>query len=295
MKRVGLVVHPTREIDKILAILRDWTAERGIELVQLRAGSHDREVAPLGEVQSCDLVVAAGGDGTVLAALRATDSGMAPVLGVACGSLGALAAVTAGDLGEALESYESGDWTRRRIPALEVKVDGDTVEWALNDFVVVRRAGQQLTAEVAVGGELFVRMAGDGVIVATALGSSAYSMGAGGPILAAGMSGCVVTPLTMHGGSAPPLVVPAQHDVVLDVHPGFGGFDVEIDGQTKEIDATTFELTLIEERATLVGIGDPGVGITPLRRRGLIADSPRMLARDERARVAARAAAEPRP
>jgi hypothetical protein len=45
-----------------------------------------------------------------------------------------------------------------------------------------------------------------------------------------------------------------------------------------------FELRIVPDRATLVGIGDPGLGLTPLRSRGLIADSPRMIARDKRAK-----------
>ena len=84
---------------------------------------------------------------------------------------------------------------------------------------------------VFVDDELYVRLAGDGLIVASALGSSAYSMAAGGPVLASGMPALVCTPLAMHGGSAPPLVVPASTDVRVEVHPSFAGFDVEIDGQ----------------------------------------------------------------
>ena len=79
-----------------------------------------------------------------------------------------------------------------------------------------------------------MRLAGDGLIVATALGSSAYSMAAGGPVLAAGTPAFVCTPLAMHGGSAPPLVVPGDAVVTVDVHPGFAGFDVEVDGRQRE-------------------------------------------------------------
>ena len=56
-------------------------------------------------------------------------------------------------------------------------------------------------------------------------------MAAGGPVLAAGTPAFVCTPLAMHGGSAPPLVVPADAVVTVDVHPGYAGFDVEIDGR----------------------------------------------------------------
>jgi NAD+ kinase len=128
-----------------------------------------------------------------------------------------------------------------------------------------------------------VRLAGDGLIAATALGSSAYTMAVGGPVLAAATPAFVCTPLAMHGGTAPPLVVPATSKLSVDVHPGYAGFDVEIDGHRREGGGQHFELTLHTGKATLVTFAPPGHGITALRKRRLIADSPRILARDDRA------------
>ncbi len=282
MHRIGLVVHPTRPIDQPLATLEEWTERRGIEIVQLRTGDPVRIVAPFGEVDACDLVVAIGGDGTVLIALRGAASTATPVLGVACGSLGALSAVTTNELDDALDRFEAGSWSRRDVPALEAAVDGQQVAWAINDFTLVRRSGQ-LIVEVSVDGELYARLAGDGVIVATPLGSAAYSMAAGGPLLVNGSGAFVITPLVTHGGSIPPLVVNSGLEATLDAHPGFSGFTIEIDGHEYDIEGTTFTLTLVEAKATLVSIGEPGLGLTALRRRGLITDSPRVVARAQRA------------
>ena len=282
MKRIGLVVHPTREIDRAIATLREWAEAHGIEVVQVQARDAMRVVAPAGEVEACDLVVALGGDGTVLTALRTAMETATPVLGVACGSLGALSAVQAPHLVEALDKFEAGEWFRRDMHALETRVDGSPVAWAINDFVLVRRSGGQLIVEVTVGGELYARMAGDGVVVATALGSSAYSMAAGGPVLVTGTAAFVVTPLVIHGGSIPPLVVRGSSTVVLEAHPGWGGMQLEVDGQTAEVSGTRLSLRLVPERATLVLVSDPGLGLAPLRARGLIADSPRARIREAR-------------
>jgi NAD+ kinase len=283
--RLALVVHPTRPVDTALATLRRWADECGIDLVQLTVeGGPHREVAPVATLADGDLVVAVGGDGTVLSALRESAAHGAPVLGVACGSLGALSAVTADELAPSLVRVRAGDWRPRSLPALSIRAAGAPDDWAANDWVVVRRGAGQLVAEVDVDGERYVRLAGDGVVVATPLGSSAYSMAAGGPVLASDTSAFVCTPLAMHGGSAPPLVVPADATLTVEVHPGYAGFDVEVDGHRRALTDRRFEFALHMSKLTLVTFGAAGRGLAGLRRRGLIADSPRVLARDERGR-----------
>ncbi|MDQ5833828.1 MAG: NAD(+)/NADH kinase [Actinomycetota bacterium] len=282
--RVALVLHPTRPISAPLETIERWAGENGLEIVQIAvAGGPDREVARRGELQPGDLVIALGGDGTVLSALRAAAPHNAPVLGVACGSLGALTAVHGDRLQEALQRVRGGDWTARRLPALAIQPADAPDEWAVNDFVVVRRGAGQVVVDVTVDDELYVRLAGDGLIVASPLGSSAYSMAAGGPLLAAGTSALVCTPLAMHGGSAPPLVVPANANVRVEIHPSFAGFDIEIDGHTYPLQVLDYRLSMYEEKVTLVSLDELGLGFEGLRKRRLITDSPRVLVRDDRA------------
>ena len=281
--RIALVVHPSRPIDAPLQVLRRWGEKNGVELVQIDSpGGSERNLAPRGELEAGDLVIALGGDGTVLSALRAAAPRGAPVLGVACGSLGALAAVHADRVEDALARFGAGDWEPRRLPALAIHPAEAPEEWAVNDFVIVRHGSGQAVVELYVDDELYVRLAGDGLIVATPIGSSAYSMAAGGPLLAPDTSALVCTPLAMHGGSAPPLVVPATSSVRVQVQPSFAGFDVEIDGHVYPIEAMDYTISLEEDRVTLVSFGEGGAGLGGLRQRGLIADSPRVLARDDR-------------
>jgi NAD+ kinase len=283
--RIALVVHPTRAIDNAMATLEQWTAEHGVALVQVPAeGDGGRVLAPTGTLESNDLVLALGGDGTVLSALHVAAQDGAPVLGVACGSLGALSAVKADELAAGLDRVWARDWTPRSLPALAIDDGGGDPQWAANDFVVVRRGAGQVVAELSVDDELYARIAGDGLIVATALGSSAYSMAAGGPVLAAGTRAFVCTPLAMHGGNAPPLIVPGDATATVVVQPGFGGFDVEIDGHDRELAGPRYALTLHPDKLTLVTFTASGRGLTSLRKRLLVFDSPRLLARDERSK-----------
>jgi NAD+ kinase len=131
-------------------------------------------------------------------------------------------------------------------------------------------------------------MAGDGVIVATPAGSSGYSMAAGGPLLAHRARAFVCTPLAMHGGTAPAAVVPAGATVGIEVHPSFAGFDIEIDGHTRALQALSYRITLMEDVVSLVSFSPAEQGFARLRERGLVADSPRVLARDRRDLVSER-------
>src|SRR3954470_20053317 len=182
--RIGLVVHPRRELGRAIAAIRDWAGREGAELVQIDAPGQEQRVADDGEVAGCDLVIALGGDGTALAALRAAAPEGVPVLGVACGSLGALTAVTAEDLDDALDALASGRWRARTLPGLRIAGDGGLERVAINDLVVLRRGPSQVIVEIHVDDQLYIRYAGDGIIVATPAGSSAYTLAAGGPILA---------------------------------------------------------------------------------------------------------------
>ena len=207
MKQIGLVVHPRREIASALATLEDWCGARGVALVQVPATGQERRVAPEGDPAACDLIVALGGDGTTLAAIRTAAAAGRPVLGVACGSLGALTAVSADAIEVALDRFAAGDWIARELPALVLESEGEETLTGVNDVVVVRHGAGQVAADVALDGELFIRFAGDGLAVATALGSSAYNLAAGGPVLAPDTTAFVLTPLAPHGGCCPPLVV----------------------------------------------------------------------------------------
>jgi NAD+ kinase len=280
--RIGLVVHPNRRLDRALEILKDWTGAHDAELVQVAARGQERVVAPEGAAADCDLIAALGGDGTTLAALHAAAPHRKPVLGVACGSLGALTATAADALDAALAKIDAGTWHRRILPGVGVSADGGAPHVALNDLVVVRKGANQVVIGVHVDGELYVRFAGDGVVVSTPLGSSAYTLAAGGPVLAPGSAAIVVTPLASHGGTAPPLVVGAQSSVSVTIEGGHGGARIELDGQVKPFAPQTLTTSWTEDYATLVQFDGAESVLAGLRRRRILADSPRVLARDDR-------------
>jgi NAD+ kinase len=240
---IGMVVHPTRPLAAALSELREWAGERNVDLVQLPSFPGEQRVAVEGSPGDCDLIVAIGGDGTTLAAIRAGIDAERPVL--------------------ILRDVED--------PLL-----------AVNDLVIVRNGEGQVRVNAHVDGTLFARFSGDGCIVSTPLGSSAYALSAGGPLLAPDTQTFVLTPLTVHGGTCPPLVLAAGSRLTLDVKTGYGGARIELDGQVADNRVARLTIGLRPAVTTIVGFDDQEPFIAGLRRRGVIADSPRIVAEDGR-------------
>src|SRR4051794_7853383 len=281
-RRVGLVVHPTRRIDGVLAAIDARASALGLALGQVRAPGQTRRMADAVEAAACDLLLALGGDGTALSALHAGAPTSRPVLGVACGSVGVLTSVGAERVAWALEEVAAERWSPMLLPGLDVACGERQGGVALNDVAIVRQGPGQILGSIAVDGVLYARVAGDGLVVATAIGSSAYTMAAGGPILAPGLDGLVLTPLAPHGGSTPPLVVGLDSSVELTVDPGHGGLRHEIDGRPASFAGDRLSVRPRAAYAKLVRLADEEPRLTGLRRRGLIADGPRVLIRDAR-------------
>src|SRR3954468_6075084 len=279
---IAVVVHPTRDVEPALGPLRRWAQEHDVALVQLRKGEGEPDVAPAGDPSDVSVVVAIGGDGTVLGGLRIGAEAGVPVLGVTCGSLGVLAAVPPERVAGALDRIAAGRCETVAVPVLEVKAEGGEAITAFNDIVVLRAGAGQVRVAAHLDGARYARWSGDGLILATALGSSAYTLAAGGPVLAPAGGGSVLTPLSPHGGFIPPLVAGDEARWQIDVDPGRAGARFEVDGQPSEILGTCLHPARRPSPARLVRLGDEEPFLATLRRRGLIADSARIVADDRR-------------
>jgi NAD+ kinase len=289
-RRIGVLVHPTRDLDELLGLLVEWAREHGAEVVQIPAAYPQKRVAEEGDPADCDLLVSIGGDGTTLAALRTGAAVDRPVLGVSCGSLGALANVTAAGFHRALERFSRGEWVPRRFPALSIARAGrDEHLFALNDVAVVRGSGGQVRLTVSVDGTLFARMAGDGAVVSTPTGTSGYAISAGGPLLLPHVDGFVFTSLPKHGGFAPPLVIAAASELVVDIAGAFATARLEVDGQVVGEGLGVLTITFRAAVVTQVSFDDQEPLLAGLRRRGILMDSPRLVGEAKRTSVSPRA------
>lgn len=189
--------------------------------------------AATGIPADCDLVIAVGGDGTILRYARIFDRSETPILGLKAGQLGFLTEARVDNVARRLREGHFRIQKRMRIQA-EIRENGDTVQTftALNDFVV-HGAGfsRMVMLRSAVDGELMREYRADGIIIATPTGSTAYSLSAGGPLLAPTVRAIILTPLSPHMLSVRPLVVDSDQVVTLSVVAGRSTVVVTIDGQ----------------------------------------------------------------
>ena len=236
---VGVVTHPRRNCDEVFTAIVGWVRARGARLIALPeeapAGvSHADQVPGEGFASTADLVIAAGGDGTILRALALAAPAGVPVLGVNLGRLGFLAEVDPPELGRALEAIGVGEYRVEERLALECTLhthEGPMTVHAFNDLVVWRTPGfGQAALAISVGGELFARYAADGIIVATPTGSTAYTLSVGGPIVSPVVDAILVTPLAPHGLFNRTLTIAATELLEIDVLGESAPVVVERDG-----------------------------------------------------------------
>jgi len=158
---------------------------------------------PRSEIGDPRLVVALGGDGTILKAVHILGDTEAPILGVNFGKLGFLSGASAEGMRSAIVSALAGDVRIERRATLEARVHMGGREVgryrALNEVALVRGAnGRVMEVELSVNEHSVQTIRCDGVIVATPTGSTAYALSAGGPIVSPEVACMVMLPVAPH-------------------------------------------------------------------------------------------------
>lgn len=224
-----------------------WLAHRGVAVsVAAEFLEQHRDVMP----PSChavdpdavdehvDLMVALGGDGTLLRAARSVAEAEVPVIGVNLGTLGFLSAYGASQVIEALQAAVEGRlvWESRLRMHVEVQRAGGvaSTQTACNDtYVKHGERPRMLQLVTTVGGHKMADYRADGLIVATPMGSTAYNLAAGGPIVDAGTDAFIITPICPHSLTHRPVVTAAGSPIAITYTgpPEAGAATLSVDGQ----------------------------------------------------------------
>ena len=167
-----------------------------------------------------DLIIAIGGDGTLLYAARLVAGFSVPLLGVNRGRLGFLTDVSPKSMLEDVDSVLAGDYSedpRSLLAARLQRVTGAPLEaLALNDVVVNKiETGRTMDFETTINGRFVNSHGGDGMVIATATGSTAYALSCGGPIVEPDLDVWVLAPISPHTLSDRPIVIRAGSKIEL--------------------------------------------------------------------------------
>jgi NAD+ kinase len=170
--------------------------------------------------QRADLVIAIGGDGTLLYAARLVAHRGVPLIGINRGRLGFLTDVLPQDMLASVDAAIEGRCERDERALLEARIvspNGSTARaLALNDVVLQKwQTGRMLDFETWIDGVYVNNHGGDGLVIASATGSTAYALSCGGPILSPHLDVLVLAPICPHTLSDRPIVVSARSVIAV--------------------------------------------------------------------------------
>ncbi|MSR15845.1 MAG: NAD(+) kinase [Gammaproteobacteria bacterium] len=218
-KRIGIVTKGTDSavlaaVDVVVAALAPHTDDFVIEGISAEVcharGLHAVEATQV--VHNRDLVIAVGGDGTMLRAAQLAFPHNVPVLGVNLGRLGFLADLSLQQVASGLAAILNGKYATedRFLLRCEIRRDDRAIAtgYALNDVVIQRWNTTRLITLHTYVDDCFVHsQRADGLIVSTPTGSTAYSLSGGGPILYPSLPAIVLVPVCPHTLTNRPIVL----------------------------------------------------------------------------------------
>jgi len=174
------------------------------------------DVLPLKEMD-VDMIIAIGGDGTVLRVEHSTSKDI-PILAVNMGTLGFLAEVEPTETFFAISRILEGDYFIDERMKIRVFVGDVSIPDALNDVVILTGIPGKVThLKYYIDGELAEDIRADGLIISTPTGSTAYALSAGGPLVDPRLHAILLVPLAPVALTARPLVVPDYSSIDIEV------------------------------------------------------------------------------
>ncbi len=210
-----------------------WVDKEVAEIVRERSlPVIDSEGLP----EDISLIIALGGDGTVLGASRLAGTSQVPIYAVNLGNFGFLTTSSLEEFADHFERILKGEFEVEERMMLKADVIGPegsvTIYTALNDLVLHKGSlARPIEIDLKVGDDVVGIFPADGVVISTPTGSTAYSLSAGGPILFPLMNAIAVTPICPHTLAVRPLVVPAEYPILLSEKSGHRDVVLTVDGQ----------------------------------------------------------------
>ncbi len=202
-----------------------------------------------------DVLIAIGGDGTVLRALQHTK---APVFSVNVGSLGFLTEVSPDEMLYALERIVQNDYMVDERIKLKTELNGERLHDSTNEVVIhTSQIAKIRHFQIFIDEELVESVRADGIIVATPTGSTCYAMSVGSPIIVPGLSAFVIVPIAPFKLSARPMVISSKSRIEIKLYEPRKNCILVLDGQfdIKMTPKDSLTISLSEEKAKFIRFG----------------------------------------
>lgn len=260
-RTIGIVGWKDKSPDLALAldVISAWaTAHPQVKFCALEnlKGIARKPIKVVKESALCksDLLLAIGGDGTVLSAAHMALGHDTPILGVNAGRVGFLAETRVEDLTQTLDSLFAGDFsTRERMMIDAVVYHGQkqvAKQTVLNEVHVRAHAPERMVnVSVAYNGTALTDYWADSLLVSTPTGSTAYNLAAGGPIIHPATPAVVLTPVAPSSLSVRPLVLSLSSKKLQMKSAVDGPLDLVFDGRTTIVLKPNDIVTLSESKS----------------------------------------------
>jgi NAD+ kinase len=181
-----------------------------------------------------DIIIAIGGDGTILRTQSFIDGKNIPIFGINMGTVGFLTEIGPEESFHAIKEVLNGNYFIEERTRLEVWHNRELAP-ALNEVVLMtRKPAKMLHLEIRVDDEIVEELRADGLIIATPSGSTAYSMSAGGPIVDPRVNAFIIVPICPFKLGSRPTVVSGESIISVKLLREGKKAIAVIDGQFEE-------------------------------------------------------------
>ena len=260
---IAIAVHPKNEQAYNLA--EEIGAHLKADGKEVLLGRMDQKTLRDGVINGKqDLLIALGGDGTMLRAGHISATSQVPILGINLGRYGFLTEIQRAEWPNALQRVLAGDyWLEKRmmLEAVLVKQGKEIGRWnALNDAVISRgETIRPVELEIYINNRHLSTIVADAIIASTATGSTAYAMAAGGPILSPELRNIILVPVAPHLSIEQSLVLDESVLISGNVHTSHEAV-ISIDGQPAiNLDnEDNVEIHASEDVVQFIRFQDPG-------------------------------------
>lgn len=260
MKQPKLIIFGDANRDFVAEAIEDFTAfAKGKAKILANCFRGHCAVDVLREA---DFAVVFGGDGTILSAARDLSESGAAVIGVNVGKLGFLAEFSIDELKDLFGRIvtDKSLIEERMVLKCTISRAGKEIfrSSAINDVVIIAgKAFSMVDLKIKVRNQPLADCLGDGLIISTPTGSTAYNLSAGGPIISAGLSAIVITPLCPHTLSFRPIVISAESPIQVQAQRLNEGTVVRLDGQVSTRLTTEDVVSIEKDKGAFLLISNP--------------------------------------